>query len=311
MSRVARPDPEPLEQEPDEHGPAHERQLDAGGGAANDVTPAVDVTPVPGHVLDQIETDLADTGPVDIGPVENAEEVEHRLAADRRIVEALAADGFEGPRYNAMASRLAEYAWPILLKWLSTGEIFAQAERCRRPVRRQHERDWTADDRHRLATETVLEAVEFFREHALRRGRWDWQRGASLKTYFVGACLCCFGKVYHRWWREQVLVDATTRYGLTATDQPGTFARDRRVNDPEEQAVTQDEVSRALAPMTDPKLRHIVGLRAIGYTQREAAARAGLTEKAAERRLARHRRKLSNDAVPGDRMRASTTEGGE
>ena len=59
-------------------------------------------------------------------------------------------------------------------------------------------------------------------------------------------------------------------------------------------------MTRALAPMNDLKLRLMVGLRAIGYTQREAADRAGLTEKAAERRLARHRRKLSNDDVPPD-----------
>jgi DNA-directed RNA polymerase specialized sigma24 family protein len=47
------------------------------------------------------------------------------------------------------------------------------------------------------------------------------------------------------------------------------------------------------------QLRLLVGLRAIGYTQREAAGRAGLTEKAAERRLARHRRKLGNNVPPG------------
>jgi DNA-directed RNA polymerase specialized sigma24 family protein len=297
MSRVAHPDPEPLEQEPDDRGPAREALGDRGGEAGAD-----DVVPVPAQVLEGIETELA--GP---GCDEAEEDLAHRLSADRRIVEVLAADDFRGPRFDALASRLAEYAWPVLLKWLSTGEIFARCQRCRR-VTRQHDavRDWTADDRHRLATETVLEAVEFFREQALRRGRWDWRRGASLRTYFVGACLCCFGKVYHRWWREQVLADAVMTYGLTAGDGPLVLAPDPRAADPADAAVVRDDVSRALAPMQDLKLRLMVGLRAIGYTQREAAGRAGLTEKAAERRLARYRRKLTEDVPPGH---ASVDEG--
>jgi DNA-directed RNA polymerase specialized sigma24 family protein len=289
MSRVAHPDPEPLE-ESDERGPDHERPQ---GGKGGD-TGVNDLVPVPDYVLDDVETDVAGAG-----SAETAEEVDRRLAADRKIVELLAADGYQGPRFDALASRLAEYAWPILLKWLSTGEIFAQCERCRRVARRHEAQwDWTADERYRLATETVLEAIEFFREQALRRGRWDWRRGASLKTYFVGACLCCFGKVYNRWWREQVLAAGITMYGLRAEDHPTAVAADRRAVDPADAAVTQDEVFHALAPMNDMQLRLIVGLRAIGYTQREAADRAGLTEKAAERRLARHRRKLGTEDVP-------------
>jgi hypothetical protein len=52
----------------------------------------------------------------------------------------------------------------------------------------------------------------------------------------------------------------------------------------------------------------VVWLRATGYTQAEAAHEEGLTEKAAERRLHRHRNMLRNDMPPGF---AGTDDGGK
>jgi DNA-directed RNA polymerase specialized sigma24 family protein len=54
-----------------------------------------------------------------------------------------------------------------------------------------------------------------------------------------------------------------------------------------------DEVARLLRQIPDPKIQEVLALRAIGYTAAEAAQRAGLTEEAAEKRLARIKTRLS------------------
>lgn len=68
--------------------------------------------------------------------------------------------------------------------------------------------------------------------------------------------------------------------------------------DPCTVAVVRDEARRAMRQMTDPQLRRVVWLRSLGYKQAEAAHEAGLTEKAAERRLHRHRSTLHRDMPP-------------
>jgi hypothetical protein len=50
--------------------------------------------------------------------------------------------------------------------------------------------------------------------------------------------------------------------------------------------------------MTDPQLRQAVWPRAAGYTQTEAAHKASLTEKAAERRLHRYRKNYTTTHLP-------------
>jgi hypothetical protein len=37
----------------------------------------------------------------------------------------------------------------------------------------------------------------------LRRQRWDYRKGASLRTYFIGQCLSRFANVYRRWYTNE------------------------------------------------------------------------------------------------------------
>jgi DNA-directed RNA polymerase specialized sigma24 family protein len=260
------------------------------------------VESVPHDALAQTEADLS-TADRD----ETKEERSRRLIADRRLVEILAGENFEGDRfaklYRKLARRLTGYAWPILMQWMSTGQIFRECNRYRRPVNRSAALyDWTEDDRCQVATDTILEAVDFFRDYGLRQGKWDWQGGASLATYFVGACVCCFPRVHQRWWKEQVVAQsvllATRDNEQSQADDPLNLVADPQA-DPCTVAVIRDEARRAMRQITDPQLRQVVWRRAVGYTQAEAAHEAGLTEKAAERRLHRHRNKPRNN-TPSD-----------
>jgi DNA-directed RNA polymerase specialized sigma24 family protein len=237
---------------------------------------------------------------------ETEEERSRRLAADRRLIEILAHENFEGERfaqlYRKLADKLTGYAWPILMKWLSNGQIFRECERYRKPVNRSAAAyGWTYEDRLQIATDTIIDAVEFFRDYGLRRGKWDWQRGASLRVYFVGACVCRFPRVHERWWKErlvtQSLLLATQDNEEQQVDHPLNLVADSQ-SDPCTLVVVRDEAHRAIRQMTDPQLRQVVLLRAVGYTQSEAAHEAGLTEKAAERRLHRYRKKYATTRLP-------------
>ncbi|MEU5876042.1 hypothetical protein [Spirillospora sp. NPDC047279] len=223
----------------------------------------------------------------------NDDDRAQRRAVDQRLIELLREDDFAGDRFNRLAREMVAYGFPIMMKWLNNGEIFAKAQKCRCQFKRHSaDLDWTADDRYQIAIDTLLEGVELFRRQ-LRLNRWDPDKGASLKTFYVGACVCAFCKAYGVWRREQILTDGVVHIAYAEDLEAQKVAARPRVVDPEEHAVVQDLVDRAIKPM-DPGLRHVVGLRALGYTQKEAAAEVELTEKAAERRLARYRRKHGN-----------------
>ncbi len=262
---------------------------------------AVHVESVPDGALVQTDVELS------IAEGDEAEgERSQRLAADRRLIEILARENFEGERfaqrYRKLADKLTGYAWPILMKWLSTGHIFRECERYRRPVNQLAAAyGWTYEDRLQIATDTIIEAVEFFRDYGLRQGKWDWQRGASLRVYFVGACVCCFPRVHQRWWKEQVvtwsMLLATQNNEEPQVDHPLNLVADPQ-SDPCTLVVVRDEAHRAMKQITDQKLRQVLWLRATGYTQAEAAHEAGLTAKAAERRLHRYRQKYATISLP-------------
>lgn len=225
--------------------------------------------------------------------------------ADRRLVELLGAEGFAGPvferRYTKMIGDLTGYAWPVLLGWITKGEIFALCRKAGRPVLLVEQRQLTADDRMELASEAVLAGETLFLEVGLRRGHWNPDGGLSLRAYFVNACVREFARVYGRWQKgrreaEQLLLPGDWDFDdhLVADLRPG----------PEELAVLRDLVSEAVKPLEDPQLRQVLFHRMNGHTERDAAERAGLRPKQAERRLARYRTQIkaaASQAPPGSR----------
>jgi DNA-directed RNA polymerase specialized sigma24 family protein len=250
-------------------------------------TPEEDIMSCTEGALARVEEELV---PSILRPSEH--ERARRIEADRKIVESLIGDHVPEERFTKLSCRLMDYAWPVMLKWMSTGEIFELCKRARKPLRMDAAMNWTDDDRKGMATETVIVAWEYFRATALTEGGWRPDRGASLQTYFVGACILRFADVYGRW-RRAHLLDRAMDELPTDDDKVLAVSRNHYL-DPCQAAVIQDEVRRAITPMDD-QLRRLVGLRAIGYPQHEAAAEIGITAKAAERRLARYRKRLGSD----------------
>lgn len=234
-----------------------------------------------------------------------------RLAVDAQVVEAMRADNnFEGVLFKRYVGKTYGYAKPIIQSFLRTGEIFAKAnkidKKLKRPLLRRYDADveWSFDDRDELADRIIKEGMEVFRR-ALQKRKWDPRQGAALSTYFIGSCICIFGKVYKNWWKERVFADGVIRYGIMGenlsdpNDLELAMSLSRtRIPQPEHEAIVQDEVSRVIASITDTQLREHLGWRAVGYPQSEAAARSGLTEKAAEGRLGRYRKQLKDQPPP-------------
>lgn len=221
-----------------------------------------------------------------------------RCSADARLVDILRADNFQGPRYEKTTSRLMEYGWLTINKWTRSREIFTHAQRAGRAIPlHMTAPDWDADDRSEVATETVVAGLDLFLEHGLIRGKWNPSGGASLSTYFVGACIRSFPIVYKRWFRGVQIGQA--ELDLPSSDPDGAPSDrdipDQRATDPFYAAATHDEIKRILPYVTDSKVRRGLALRALGYTQQQAAAEVGLSEKALEGRIGRLRTRILTD----------------
>ena len=213
-----------------------------------------------------------------------------RLEADQRLVDILRGDGFEGPRYEKAAAGWWSYGWRTMVKWTGTGEVFRRSRLAGRPVAKDMiTTAWSQDDRHQVATESVIGGMELFRERGLIQGGWNPHGGASLTTYVVGAATLAFRPAYIAWFRGRQMGQAELDTGPGADDEPQRDIPDQRATDPYYAAAVHDELARILPHITDPQVREALGWRAMGYSQAEAAERVGLTEKALERRTSRTR----------------------
>jgi hypothetical protein len=128
-----------------------------------------------------------------------------------------------------------------------------------------------ADLRLELAVMVVAVALPAFREHALVGGGWREDGGASLTTYFLGACLTAFPNEFRKYRSEKQRWQAQD-----ATGQKVTASRAAASGDPADLIAATIRVREDLARM-DPRTRAIVALRMDGYHHEEIAEMLGET----------------------------------
>ncbi|MET9221724.1 hypothetical protein EES43_29800 [Streptomyces sp. ADI96-02] len=244
--------------------------------------------------LDRLEQLMAPGAPGESG-LERAD----RRARDAELVRILHGQGFEGPMFEKFAGRLMEYAWPVLLNWTQTGEIFRQARDNGCPVPAALiVPDWPWEDRYGVVTDSVLDGLETFRANALVRGRWSPVKGAALTTYYVRACIFAFRRVYVAWSKQHTR-DRAAQTCTGLEDDPVLALPDQRAADPCHTAVVNDTIDRILPLLTTPELRVAVAWRGAGCTQEDAAKLADLSVKQLEGRLARVRTKIREQYSEG------------
>lgn len=246
-------------------------------------------------VEDLLETaDLIGQAEAALAPAETTEasgSAEERLHIDQLVVRAVLEQGLDGSRHRELQIKLIEYAVPVLKKLLVTGEIIAK---CSKLNRWKGDADglweFTDRDRDELAHDMIAEAMPVFISAVFEERRWSPARGASLKTYFVNACIMQFSSLYRKWWENRRQVRPM---GLQVDpDLSGGGV------DPAVAVAAADEARRMLEGIKDPQVQRVLALRAIGYSADSAAREAGLTPKAAEGRMTRLRKGLRKDERP-------------
>lgn len=203
-----------------------------------------------------------------------AESLERRQA-DLELRNDLALAGFRGPGWDSYAWELACYGYAVMMAWLTTGEIFHQckARGCSLgspPV------EWTVDDRAELANETVALAVSTFKQQALIEGRWTFDGGATLKTYFIGTCVFAFPNLYRKWSTERAALQSKISIEYGTVDWSGLS------QDPSEMAIARLHIWEGFDSISDERTKSVIILQTMGYTYAEIGEILQITSRAVE-----------------------------
>jgi len=217
----------------------------------------------------------------------SAENVD-RLAADYDLITGLALAGFVGRDWEYFSTELARYGIAVIGGWMARKMIF---EKCRS---RGHgglpelERQFTTDEIAELTGETVAVALVHFRNDVLMTRKWDYRKGATLRTYFIGQCIIRFANIYRRWWSNESRSRRTSVHddlSLLEYFGPQADGVDRR-------AIDRAIIAETFAVIKNPRVRAAMIMTAEGRTQAEIAGELGVTEKTVERMLANQRERL-------------------
>ncbi|GLY88122.1 hypothetical protein Airi02_060510 [Actinoallomurus iriomotensis] len=217
-----------------------------------------------------------------------------RLRGDQRLVEAILAQGLQCQLHRDLENALVEYAIPILKHLIATGEITSRCWRLGRPIEsfRTYISELSEREREEFAVDMAGEAVSIFNRRVFEDRRWTAEGGAALTTYFVNACVGQFPSLFRTWCRRH---RRDVLFGLEFGSNSVS-----KLSDPESRAVMHDEALRALVDVSDNRLREVVAWRAMGYSHDAASTLAGITAKAAEGRLRRHRQRVQGRSVSGN-----------
>lgn len=224
--------------------------------------------------------------------VEDLQPVEHALGAAQEAraanIERLGADidlynrlkfaEYHGREYEAFRKALTEYALPIMIAWSRSGEIFKRCADKRRRVGGCAIPWEAAPD---LAADTIVVALRRFKEDVLIPHRWDPGQGASLRTYFIGACILAFPNVYRKW---QIGESANVLSAASETD-PDVLIDTRRFRDPH----LMVELSEAVEAVGEPTA-NLLAATVRGLSHEEIGREEGVSAKAIEMRVRRRKR---------------------
>lgn len=213
-----------------------------------------------------------------------------RLAADFDLVTTLALHGFKGLQYTEFEEELAKYGISVITSWVRRGTI---RYRCLKrgygnlpspPLGAFDDENLVAD----LVNETVGHALIYFRD-VLVEGRWDYRKGAALRTYFIGQCLLQFSNVYTQWVRHDVPKASTI-----VNSELIEYGDLRPVPNIDQLVLDQMAGTQLLGQMKR-RDQTIFQLWVDGWKQAEIAAELGITTKTVERAVANARTRLRKE----------------
>jgi RNA polymerase sigma factor (sigma-70 family) len=189
---------------------------------------------------------------------------------------------------SAESTLVREYFWIVgfkaVKKLLRTGAMAQACLEKGRPVMFQFDDrrllTESKDLRDELTAEVLLYAVPLFFDQLQH---WRPERGASLTTYFVGACIRMFKSAYSSWAksRERKWINSA-RLAEAPFDPSHAFT----------EQVAIEETIRQVFALAKPNQRPVLALLYAGYSQVEAAEELGLSPRAVEGRMYQLRRRV-------------------
>ncbi|MET8984862.1 hypothetical protein ABZW49_05400 [Nonomuraea wenchangensis] len=197
--------------------------------------------------------------------------------------------GLTPNEYRQMEESLWDYALPVLKGMIRTGAIkklcFDKDIVLRMTDDEQRALRLSIEDRDQVAVDSIVWAIKYFRRKVLKSGRWDPELGASLSTYFLGACAFGFQAAFREWSAQRSARLSTYGYQLP-TDE--AWSRLADALDPAVVAANGDTLRRIFRE-AQPEARMICGLILEDLTQQEIGGRLGMTTRAVEGHMRRLR----------------------
>ncbi|MBN6034082.1 hypothetical protein [Amycolatopsis sp. 195334CR] len=197
------------------------------------------------------------------------QESAQRLLNDQRLRDTLAAENFQGHGWDRFAIKLARHGLSVIAAWIHTGRIFAECRQRQLPL--GHIPALGAADREELLNDTVATAIVRFRDKALIGGGWIAAGGASLSTYFIGACVFAFHDHFVRW-RRKHLHQQSHELGPPSEAQIEAALRSSPVYRlPEPTVITKVTIEEAFDRIDNVRLEYAIRFQAAGYSCSEIA----------------------------------------
>ena len=213
-----------------------------------------------------------------------------RRAQDAALFQVLAEQEFAGRSYRRFEDELARYGLSVMKGWLFTGHIFQVTSSRHIMVMKNdallHEVSASADARDELANATVAVALTKFRKMAAAGTGWKPDGGASLTTYFMGACVLAFPNEWRRLvvanekWRRQTSASVESEMPNVVAEERGFDTGQTIGRNPATIAVSRAH-SEQLINTLKPREQKIVLATDAGYSQEEIAEMFGEKSKRA------------------------------
>lgn len=210
------------------------------------------------------------------GGARRADDLEARRRADVTLCAYFREQKYQGPDWDYFVHQLLSYGLTRTRLMLASRAFVRD-----RPGRRYSMEGCSLDDLEELASDVVLAGFTLFVRKGLVGGEWSPTGGASLATYFDGACRLVFKDQYEKWARRRLdskveLHDQMDSLLLpSGRDEDGSGLLDRLTL-----VLDEDEVL-------------IFLLTSEGYSQSEIGKRFGISEKAIGGRVYRARQKIA------------------
>ena len=226
--------------------------------------------------------------------------IDEREPDDAVLVEELRAVGFSGLAYERLEDRLVTYAIDVLDGMFRNRTIYPAVASHAFPLRHTAEESQllcaSEPDRMELVLDATVEGLVLFRRRGLVGGGWSPELGASLRTYFVGACLLCLPNVYRRWQRRRERLRSVLALPVESLEAVAPVDGFPTQRDPADRVADRLHVEEELERMPPQVQQAMIRMALYGESVADVAAVIGMTPRALEGRIDRYKAKRRREA---------------